>query len=733
MTSLAIIFLLVSGPQNSLADTALKGERLFKDEDENIPWEITAKSLTYNEKEQSYIATGDVFIKKKDQTLHAQNVVYNIKTGIAEASGDVRLEAHGDVLTGQKGSFDLKKQTGKITNGCLFLKENHFYISGDVMEKVGEKSYLVSRCRVTTCDGDNPDWTITGSEVKVTIEGYGTVKHASFRVRGLPMFYMPYIIFPAKTKRQTGLLPPRLGYSDRRGAEYTQPFFWAINESSDATFYLHHMSRRGEKLGMEYRYILENNTKGTLMYDYLDDRKVDDGTPESIDWAYRDDNALRSNSNRYWFRMKNDQEMPFDFSAKLDLDIVSDQDYLHEFKDGYTGFDETEKYFVKNFGRGFDDYNDQVRINRLNLNRIWSQFSLNAEARWYDDVINRGQGESDQTLYYLPLIEFDGSKQPIFETPLYYNLDSEYRYSYKREGTKTHRADIWPRAYLPLKLKNYLSFEPSIGVRETVWRIDEFESSSEDRTLNREIYDLKGELSTYIFKVYNANFGGVKRIKNTITPKIVYSYIPDVDQDNYPERIEKENLLTYSITSTFISKSLAKNAETEDEISIYDYHEFCRLKLEQSYDINKEKGDDPEPFLPIYGEIQINPGSYFSIRADAEWTQYENNFLNHSVRANLWDNRGDKLYVEHRYNRDSIESVNTSIKTDLYLKVTNRLAAYSDYEYNFLEDEKISSTLGFVYRSQCWSIDINYTDEDNDKQYAFMINLYGLGGFGTSH
>lgn len=229
--------------------------------------------------------------------------------------------------------------------------------------------------------------------------------------------------------------------------------------------------------------------------------------------------------------------------------------------------------------------------------------------------------------------------------------------------------------------------------------------------------------------MYNTNIKGINRIKNTITPKIVYSYIPDVEQDEYPDRIGKQNLLTYSITSTLISKSLTKKAKTEDEPPTYSYHEFFRLKFEQSYDINKEKDDDPEPFSPIYGEMEIYPGSYFSLRAEAGWSQYESDFLNHNIRANIWDNRGDKLYVEHRYTRDSNKSINGNI----HLKITDGLAVYGDYEYDLLDKQKITSMLGFVYRSQCWSIDINYTDEEDDQRYAFMINLYGLGGLGASY
>ena len=93
--------------------------------------------------------------------------------------------------------------------------------------------------------------------------------------------------------------------------------------------------------------------------------------------------------------MKHDQPAPFGLSAQLDLDIVSDQDYLKEFEHGYTGFEETNEYFVKFFGRELDGYDDSTRVNRLNLNRGWSGFSLNSELRWYDNVVNRRQSDTD--------------------------------------------------------------------------------------------------------------------------------------------------------------------------------------------------------------------------------------------------------------------------------------------------------------------------------------------------
>ena len=103
----------------------------------------------------------------------------------------------------------------------------------------------------------------------MTIEGYGQVWHPSFRVKNFPVLYFPYMIFPAKTKRQSGLLMPDPGYSTRDGLTLNLPFFWAISDNTDATFNEYYMSRRGLMQGAEFRYALSPFSKGTLMLDYL--------------------------------------------------------------------------------------------------------------------------------------------------------------------------------------------------------------------------------------------------------------------------------------------------------------------------------------------------------------------------------------------------------------------------------------------------------------------------------
>ncbi|MFC1857162.1 LPS-assembly protein LptD, partial [Thermodesulfobacteriota bacterium] len=601
-------------------------------------------------------------------------------------------------------------------------------------------SYMIDKASLTTCDGDRPAWKITGRNLKITVEGHGSVQHAALRARNIPVLYAPYFVFPVTAKRQSGLLIPEMGISNRKGVEYMQPFYWAINKSSDATFYGHYMERRGTKVGFEYRYIRDNLSKGTLMVDYLNDRQVDDGTGDSSEkWGYPDDDALRPNTNRYWFRTKLDQKIPSEFNAKLDLDIVSDQDYLVEFKDGYTGYNTSNDYFIEQFGRGFDDYNDAVRTSLLNFNRTWSAYSLNGQLQWNDNVVNRRQSDTDTTLQRLPFIEFDASKQQIKETAFYFDLDSEYTHFFRMDGPKGHRLDAHPRLYFPYRFRDYFTFEPSAGFRGTVWHTDEEKNS---RYFNREMFDAKLDLSSEFFRVYDFSGTRVKRFKHTLRPQVVYMYIPDIDQTQLPlfdsiDRIEKENSITYRLTNFFTTRarnpakkkiSMETGEVSHNESSDDVYQNFGRLELSQSYDFDEAREIDPEPFSPVRIDLELFPVDYLSMQADADYSIYDNTFLSRNLAMRILDKRGDQMFVEHRYTRDA----NESIYFNLIIKLTERLKAYTEYERDIFDENDLKRGVGILYKAQCWSIDLNYFKELEERKISFMVHLFGLGGIGSS-
>jgi len=725
-----------------------------------LPWQLEAERVAYDKTADEYTAAGNVLIYKGNIRLLADFVRFDNKNMKAYAEGNVVLTNGEDILSGTSMDIDLQKQIGSVNDGYLFLKENNYHLTGNVIKKVSAKTYTIDEATMTTCDGDKPDWKVTGKNVKIRADGKATAWHATMWARKMPVLYTPYFYYPARKDRQTGLLWPDGGTSDRWGAYYSQPFFWAIDKSSDATFYGHYMDKRGFRPGAEYRYYLDEWSKGTWMVDGFYDRQVDDGTGDSSEkWGFDDGGRtlLRENKERYWLRGSHHQKMPWGIRGRLDVDIVSDQDYTREFKTGQMGWGDSKDYLEKVFGQDLDDFNDPVRTNLLNLNKLWPTYSFNARLRYDLDSTVRNSGDPDVTLQQLPLVEFDGVKQRFGTSPFFYDLNTEYVYYWSREAERGQRMDLYPRVYLPLQVKPFFTIEPSIGLRETLWYLDQNDFGPNDnRFYSRELFDTSVSLFSDIYKVFNIGGKTLKAIKHTVRPQVTHLYIPNVDQTDLPsfdgvDRVGKANLVTYSLTNTLTSKSRKEGSfeisrrVDKTQAAIIDspadnaYNDFFRFKLEQTYDINEGKGNNPQkPFSPIYAELDIFPGKYFALDADALWTVYDWKFLSHNVAANLWDLRGDKLALEYRYTTISDEIGFNEVKSlngALTVKVSDRLTVKGNYEYNFVEKVQVEAGLGLVYTAQCWSFDgivRQRTGVDNTKKYDFEIklNLFGLGEIG---
>ena len=710
--------------------------------DPQTPWHIEADALQ-TLGDNIFSATGRVIITRAERRIQADEIRFDANRQDITAIGHVTVTAGPDVLSGQRLEMNLETETGSLSGGELFLGENHFYIAGDRIEKAGSETYKIDNFRITTCDPADPDWHLTGRDLSVTVEGYGTMRHAAFWVKKVPVLYVPYLFFPVKTRRQTGLLVPELDYSREKGLAYGQPFFWAIDDSSDMTFYAQAMARRGVLLGAEYRQVFDQESRLAVMINGLNDSLRNESGPGAVDdydYGNDDDAWLRTNGGRYWFRMKQDQALGWGIKTQVDIDVVSDQDYLKDFDDGYMGFDKTDAFFEKFFGRDLDEADETVRTNNISLHKRGAAYSLNAALRWEDDVIKRRWQDTDTTVQRLPVVMFDAVRQTIPGLPLVYDLDSEYTFCFRQDGAKGHRTDIHPRLYLPLYAGRFLALEPSAGVRHTAWWMDQDDplAPSRDRDLSRTVYDMKLDLASEIARVFS--WDGRRpgaALKHAILPRIVYAYAvsPDADErfpvfDDALDLIPEENRVTYAIENVFTLRTATAGPSSSQDPA-FRYREVCRLNLSQSYDIKEAREDDPagwangvsrRPFSPIRVELELRPRDNFRLDMDAGWDKYKHGWSEYDIRVDWFDRRGDGLYVSYKYDRDVAES----IYVEAALALNRTLTLYGDHEHNFFDHQDIETGVGLLYTADCWSLDLRFTDEPDDDKISFMVRLHGL-------
>ncbi|MEW5911689.1 MAG: LPS assembly protein LptD [Thermodesulfobacteriota bacterium] len=683
------------------------------------PVDVRADRVAYDERNAIYTAEGEVEIARGNTRLIADRVRLDAKTMIAEAEGRVRLITPEQVVTGKSMVVNLNSGTGKIYQGRVFLKANHFYLSGQEMEKTGKDTYRVKKGTFTTCDGADPAWKITGDDMQVTIEGYGTAKNTAFRVKDVPVLWSPYLMFPAKFKRQSGLLPPQLGNSKNNGFFFSLPYYQTLGEDMDATVTLNYMSKRGVDLGLEYRYNLDAGSKGMFMLDYM----PHDGMGQSL---YDQGDNAKVYKSRYWFRgMANQKFFNNTVDLKADIDLVSDQDYLREFTFGYTGYDATNKRLDEWFGRILDPNTSLVRTNRVNLSRFWSATSFNAGVLYYDDTT----GNAKTTLQQMPYFSFDATTQQLGKTPLYFSMGSSFIYNYREEGSTGFTSDISPAVSMPLNFSDYVEVEPKFTWMQRFYSVslDAGEDPTHKKTGSLEQWSFTNKTSTYLYRVYD--FGSAAdpfKVKHSLRPNIVYTYNPGADQSDIAtlarNDLTRVNQFSYGFDNTLTYKIMAANPNTGTIEPTY--REFLRLNVYHSFDLNQYRtSEDSRPWGQVTGRVEFLPNERIYMQGDVAWNPYDNQWTTLNFWAQTKNRRGDSLTVDYQYTQGTIKQLNTTLKVLLtkewFVAFVNR------HDFDFQTDYETRYEVGF--EGQCWGFRAIYIDDVRDR--GFFV-AFSLGGFG---
>ena len=166
-----------------------------------------------------------------------------------------------------EGRVNWQDETVELTNGKMVAANNTYRLEGKKILKVTGQHYQVRDGFFTTCGcgGDTPDWSISGADIDFHAGETGVARNAHFDVLGYPVVPLPYALFQQIVRARPASLSPRVGYSGLRGAQYLQPFYWAIDKSSDATFALDVETKMRVGLFNEYR--LQNGLDDYLRFD----------------------------------------------------------------------------------------------------------------------------------------------------------------------------------------------------------------------------------------------------------------------------------------------------------------------------------------------------------------------------------------------------------------------------------------------------------------------------------
>ncbi|MCG2842370.1 LPS assembly protein LptD [Sandaracinobacter sp. RS1-74] len=224
--------------------------------------EFEADQLVYDENVEVITATGNVRVRRENQTVTADTVVYNRRTGLVSASGNVMMD-DGNGIRAVADDFELTEslRDGAVENLLLILSDG-----SRLAAKSGVRENGVSRLdraayspcavvdEVTGCPKE-PVWQLKAVRV-VHDPMRGRVFYTGARLEmfGVPVVALPKLSHPDSfDKSQTGLLQPDFSISRELGGEVRIPYLWSIAPDQDLTLTGNLYTNVRPVIGADYR------------------------------------------------------------------------------------------------------------------------------------------------------------------------------------------------------------------------------------------------------------------------------------------------------------------------------------------------------------------------------------------------------------------------------------------------------------------------------------------------
>jgi LPS-assembly protein len=786
----SVLFVLApvaSQAQQSTISTYIKAEH------PGGPVNVTGQKFVYDYKTDSFVVTGNAVITQAKTTLTADEVTMMRRDRKMHAVGNVHLADPVGNIIATDANVNLNDETGELTDATVTDHQETYRLEGHKIYKLLGQRFKVLDGFFTTCacEPGTPDWSITADKMDVHIGETGHAYQGHFNVLGYPLIPLPYAVFPADADRHSGLLAPRVGESGLRGFQLVQPYYWAINKSSDATLAMDiETSKRVGALG-EYRLISG-----------IDDYFVVDGAyyNEDLRTAYSRVHDVIDNQvadphipiDRYDIIGMFRQHLGDNLIAYGDGISVSDSLFLREMNVWtlsrtigagimYPNSFGTMRNAVSHFGL-LDEFTDGF----ARLQGTWNQDTIQAQ---------------EFAMQTLPDMLVSGRKD-LFGGLAYADYDVDGTNFWRYHGQSGLRLDLNPRFTVPWRLSKYLFGFGTLGLRETAYdtsghSIQVIPVGQEGQQYNnllqlgplaegglksREmIYGTAG-IGSEIERVYDFKWGAIEKLKNTIEPFATYTYVPQVDQSDLPlydetDRMEARSLITYGFTSRLFAKVASpspsqgpEGGDGDDQQSTTisplrartigangSVEELFRLQVLQAYDITHQIAPGAPHISALDATATVFPtniwsfGSQLGVNPSDGQMQYANAYLTFQP---WWTKNQSKVYsgkaeegsfsqLSYNYigpGPSNTPGVNANYSQFLtmrsYYELFDRMGVYFAPSYDFVAHQLLSAAYGVRLKSpcDCWSFDAGITKTYNPKETAFefQLTLGGIGSVGES-
>lgn len=488
----------------------LRAASSFEIDSDKDKHHVTADRTLYHSREKVYEAFGHVVVSSRGQRLSCDYLWFDSANREIKARGNVVFVDRDTTIQAAELQFNLDTGFGSIFYGRV--SNDYYSLKGQLIRKVSDDRFLTTEGEYTTCKDCAESWKLSARHVDMTVDGYAFMDGVFVKIKDIPTLYIPYLVVPVKTKRQSGLLFPRISAGTIHGFVFVQPLYLTLGKHQDVTLGYGKYSSQGARYEFEHRYKSYNGIEGQLNFFRTNDRKT----------SFTEHRTAFFSNNKWPFS-KN-------FEMRWRAYEVLDRDYPLDFQEDIPGkgLPSLESNAVAS--APFDD------------------FFISVEAKRYRNLLyNLPKGFDGGTVQALPTVHL-GIKDRKIAGPLLAGFYGRYDRYHRHNGSfqdennnrlydrgqdtirETDRTILQPTISAPFRFGKFISIGPSLQYNEIRYTFNVPTATGFVPTTQTRYLLARVEASTVFEKVFAYEGETVSKLKHQMVPFITLSNIPWIQQ-----------------------------------------------------------------------------------------------------------------------------------------------------------------------------------------------------------
>jgi LPS-assembly protein len=700
--------------------------------------DIRARANSSQMQGDEIILTGEANAVQGYRHMRSDEVVINRADESAILIGNVTMREPNLLLLGDTAEIYSKTGEALVYDSEFVFHQEHMHGSADILERDANRLIHIHNGQFTYCAPGENDWFVLSEDMELDLEeGLATLHHAKIELKGIPVFYSPWLRLPLDDRRRTGLLWPDFGNDSSGGLDISTPIYLNLAPNYDALYAPRFIEDRGLNNELQLRYLNPLLGEWLVGGAYMaDDKKYSDRTQDE------------GSSDRWLGVVKQQGLFQQRWQSKIDYSKASDVDYLKDLETS-----------------NIDAQRSTSLLQMASMDYLGDNWLMTLRTQQFQslaDDINKDYEEKPQftTAYRSKGTPF--AIEPIFLTQ-YSNFGAE-------EDIVTGQR-LYSEAGLAYPmLWSYGQLKPTLKYRQVNYNLSDAAAYPDSSpSAGAPMFNLDGGL---VFE-RQTSFAG-KSLLQTLEPRLYYLYSEQEDQAGQPDfdtaeltftyyqlfretrfsghdRLDDANQLSVGLTSRFIDDEYGRSLLAASVGQIY-YFEDREVRLGRAAPPQEHSTSE------IAGELVFTPTEQIGLRSSVVWDPHEDNLNAGFFEASYKPGNGSVFNLGYSYrrlgplfNNAQLDNANTRLTNEAsasgYLPLDNNWSVFAAMSYSLEDDISVEDMVGVEYDTCCWTVRLlqlryynndsglipNYSNPDLERESTiqFQFLLKGMGGFGN--